>query len=104
MALAPQEPRPGAQGSGSDQQARSGPVILDDHFRFDPGTPLIGLDTPSAKAYEVEDLRDSARKLFALICTPGLPPRTNTMAILRGSSAEGVLPLVEWSAVHWPPP
>ena len=103
MALAPQEPRPAAQSSGSGRPTRSGPVILQDRYRFEPGTPLITLDTPSAKAYEVEDLRDATRKLFALICTPALPPRANAMAILSGSSAEGMLPLVEWSDVYWPP-
>ena len=103
MALAPREPRSGAEDAGTGKQVRGGPVILDDRYRFEPGTPLIGLDTPSAKAYEVEDLRDSTRQLFALICTPGLPPRSNAMAILRGSAAEGMLPLVAWSAVHWPP-
>jgi len=103
MALAPQEPRPAAQSSGSGRPTRSGPVILEDRYRFEPGTPLITLDTPSAKAYEVEDLRDATRKLFALICTPALPPRANAMAILSGSSAEGMLPLVEWSDVYWPP-
>ena len=103
MVLAPPEPRSGAEAPGTGKQARNGPAIVGDRYRIEPGSPLIGLDTPSAKAYEVEDLRDSARKLFALICTPGLPPRANAMAILRGSSAEGLLPLVEWSAVHWPP-
>ena len=103
MALAPQEPRSGAESSDSGKAARGGPVLLDDRYRLEPGSPLISLDTPSAKAYEVEDLRDATRKLFALICTPGLPPRANAMAVLRGSTGEGMLPLVEWAAVYWPP-
>ena len=103
MALAPQEPRSGAESSGSSTPARGGSVLLGDRYRLEPGAPLIGLDTPSATAYAVEDLRDAAHQLFALICTPGLPPRANAMAVLRGSTAEGMLPLVEWSAVYWPP-
>jgi hypothetical protein len=87
MALAPQEPRPAAERSGSGKPARSGPVILEDRYRFEPGSPLITLDTPSAKAYEVEDLRDATRKLFALICTPALPPRAN--ATMRWSRKIG---------------
>ena len=103
MVLAPQEPRSSTESSGPGMPAGGGSVLLEDHYRIEPGAPLIGLDTPSAKAYAAEDLRDPGHQMFALICTPGLPPRANTMAVLRGSTAEGMLPLVEWSAVYWPP-
>ena len=77
-----------------------GTVLLRDRYLIDSDSPLPQLDSPSAKAFSVEDRRDPARKLFALICTPGLPPRAGVMALLRGCNIRGVLPLVEYS-VAW---
>ena len=79
------------------------PVLLHDRYLINPGTPLGDLDSPSAKAYLAEDRHDLGRKLFALICTPGLPPRTNVMAVLKGDDIPGLLPLVEWDTIDWPP-
>ena len=83
--------------------APSRPVLLHDRYLINPGTPLSDLDSPSAKAYLAEDRHDLGRKLFALICTPGLPPRTNVMAVLKGNAIPGLLSLVEWDTIDWPP-
>ena len=40
--------------------------------------------------------------MFALVCTPGLPTRTNVMASLKGELLDGLLPLAEWDTVDWP--
>ena len=88
---------------GPDSAGRGGPVLLRERYLIDGGTPLADLDSPSAKAYQVEDRRDPGRKLFALICTPGLPPRTAAMAMLKGAVHPGFLPLVEWDVVEWAP-
>jgi hypothetical protein len=78
-------------------------VLLRDRFLIDSNAPLTDLDSPSAKAFAVEDRRDPTRKLYALICTPGLPPRSSVMALLKGTNLRGVLPLVEYDTVDWPP-
>ena len=83
--------------------APSRPVLLHDRYLINPSTPLSDLDSPSAKAYLAEDRHDLGRKLFALICTPGLPPRTNVMAVLKGNAIPGLLSLVEWDTIDWPP-
>jgi serine/threonine protein kinase len=78
-------------------------VLLRDRYFIDSGAPLPELDSPSAKAFHAEDRREPGRRLFALICTPGLPPRTGAMALLKGTNIRGVLPLVEYDTVDWPP-
>ncbi|MEK9724258.1 MAG: hypothetical protein VW405_12370, partial [Rhodospirillaceae bacterium] len=50
-----------------------GAVLVRDRYLVDTGKPLSNLDTPSAKAYAVEDRRDLGRQLYALVCTPGVP-------------------------------
>ncbi len=69
---------------------------------IDASSPLPNLDTPSAKAYEVEDRRDLGRRLFGLVCTPGLPTRTNVMNALKDDEFFGIMPLVEWDSADWP--
>ena len=80
----------------------SGPVVLADRYMIDTGGALAEFDTPSAKAYAVEDRREPGRHLFALVCTPGLPARTKVMAQLKGAAVSGMLPLIEWGTVFWP--
>lgn len=91
------------EGKDANDSAPLRPVLLHDRYLINPGTPLGDLDSPSAKAYLAEDRHDLGRKLFALICTPGLPPRTNVMAVLKGNHIDGLLPLVEWDTIDWPP-
>ncbi len=78
-----------------------GPVIINDRYMIDPGAPLPDLDLPSAKAFAAEDRREPGRKLYALICTPGLPVRVDAMAKLKGFNINGMLTLVEWESVFW---
>jgi hypothetical protein len=80
-----------------------GPVILRDRYLVDTGAPLPELDSPTAKAFNVEDRQDLGRKLFGLVCTPELPTRTETMQFLNVDSPAGLLPLTDWDVVHWPP-
>lgn len=88
----------------SDQQSGAGgPVTLRDRFLIHPGSPLLELATPSAQAYHAEDRRDPKKSLFALIVKPGHPARTDAMRALKGSEAPGLMSLVEWGVMHWPP-
>src|SRR3546814_1143525 len=45
-----------------------------------PDQPLPGYDSPPAVAYAAIHARDPARKLFALVCDPKLPPRIDIVA------------------------
>ncbi len=83
-------------------EAGSGLVLLHDRYSIDTAAPIPELDTPSAKAYKVEDRRDLGRALFSLVCTPGLPTRIDVMDELKDMDLKGLLPLVEWDKVDWP--
>ncbi len=76
---------------------------MKDQYLIDADDPLHDLDTPSAKAFAVRDRNNQDARLFALICTPGLPTRIGLMRELRGDATPGILPLVEWDTVFWPP-
>ena len=89
--------------SQTQRVASRGPVILRDRYLIDTGAPLQVFDSPSAKAFNVEDRRDLGRKLFGLICTPDLPTRVDTMRYMKRDGAPGVLALADWDVVHWPP-
>lgn len=86
-----------------DAGAASGPVTLVDRFIIDPATPSPDFDSPSARAYAAQDRRDPGRQLFALVCMPGLPARVKVMAQLKGAAVRGLLNLVEWGSIFWPP-
>ncbi|MDA1089885.1 MAG: hypothetical protein O3A85_06195 [Proteobacteria bacterium] len=88
--------------SAPPQKSGSGQALIRDRFLVDAGSPLPFLDTPSAKAYEVEDRRDLGSKLYGLVCTPGLPTRTKVMAALKDEEFDGIVPLVEWDVAYWP--
>ena len=96
MALSPQE-------NGGGAPVAPMPVLVKDQYLIGVDEPLHDLDTPSAKAFAVRDRNDQDAHLFALICTPGLPTRVSEMRRLRGDSMPGILPLVEWDTVFWPP-
>ncbi len=94
---------PGETKNSDEAPTYSGPVTVGEHFLIDLNSPLPELDSPSATAYAAEDRRDLGRKLFALACTPGLPPRVEAMNTLRKSEISGLLQLTEWDIVDWPP-
>lgn len=81
---------------------RGGTVVLRDRFLIDGDKPLANLDSPNAKAYMAEDRRDLSRNLFALVCTPGIPIRTQAMQKLKAGPGAGVLELVDWGPLMWP--
>ncbi len=83
--------------------ASVGPVLLRDRYLIDSSSPLGELDSPSARAYVAEDRQNPDCKVFALICEPGLPSRTKVMAVLRVATIAGMMPLIEWDTVYWPP-
>ena len=87
---------------GSETQD-GGTVLLGNRLQINYNDPLPEWNSPSAKAYRVLDQRDPEWPLFALICTPGIPSRTNTMTALKGDRLKGLLPLIAWGEVDCPP-
>jgi hypothetical protein len=82
----------------------TGPTVaLKDRFEIFYQTPLPSLDTPNATAYAAEDKRQKGRALFALVVTGGMPARVQVMKHLRGVRTPGLMGLVEWGVVEWPP-
>lgn len=94
---------PAAEPATAATRGAHGPVLLVDRYQINADRPLPELSTPSASAFAVDDRRDIGRRLFALVCTPGLPLRHHAATALRGSQVLNLLPLVEWGAVDWPP-
>jgi hypothetical protein len=89
--------------ASEQQKAAGGPVILRDRYVIQFGSPLPELSTPTAEAYLAEDQRGPARALFALIVRPGFPARIDIMKAMKGNECPGLMTLVEWGAVDWPP-
>ncbi len=87
----------------NEQKAAASPVVLRDRFAILPGSPLPEFATPTAQAYIVEDRRDPSKPYFALIVRPGFPARINAMRALKGVECPGMMLLVEWGVVDWPP-
>lgn len=81
----------------------NGKPVLRDRYLIDPASPLPELDLPNAGAFLVTDRRDPAREMYALVCRPEITPRIKEMRSLRGLSSVGLLPLLEWGVVEWPP-
>lgn len=82
---------------------KSGAVTVRDRYVIQPASVIAELSTPTAQAFVAEDRRDPARQLFALIGPPELPPRLNVARSLKGVQSAGLLPLVEWGILYWPP-
>ena len=98
----PQEPQK-AETVEPLPRSGGGPAILYDRYIINSDATIPDLDTPSAKAYSVEDRREAGSQLFALICTPGLPIRDEILDDLKASNMPGLMNLVDWGKVHWPP-
>ena len=96
-----------APGKDKPTPAASGgqfaPIILKKRYQINPGKPLPEFDGPSAKAFEASDQRDPSRPLYALVCTPALPPRMTIMAELKNLTIHGLISLVEYGEAQWEP-
>ncbi len=96
-----------AAADGNDTGAPTGtggkPVSLHQRFDIDPSAPLVDLDRPSAPAFAVADRRLADGGLFAFICETELPIRSEAAALLKGTDVPGLLPLVDFGPVDWPP-
>lgn len=78
-------------------------VLLNDRYLVHPDKPLPGLNSPSARAFAVEDQRDSSIQLYALVSAPDLPVRSSRLTQLINGEIAGLLPIIQWGAIMWPP-
>jgi len=95
-------PEPERQPAPADASQHP-PETLKNRYLIFPAMPLPDLDSPTATAYGVEDQREPGRQLFALICTPGLPTRTQAIIELRNQTMRGLLPLIDFGPIPWAP-
>ena len=78
-------------------------VHLFERYLIDTRKPYPDLDTPTAKAYFAEDRRNPSQKLYALVCNPRLVFRSKIARVLRNLELPGIVPLIEFGSVDWPP-
>src|SRR5579859_488656 len=88
----------------NEKDKGSGAVAtLRDRYLIFPGNPIPELSTPNAKAFLAEDRRERDKEVFALIVKPGFTPRIPILRLLKGVDNPGLMTLLEWGAVDWPP-
>lgn len=90
--------KPAAAGDGGDTK-----VILGKRYEIFADQPLIQLNTPTAAAYQAIDRRDERSDIFAYVCRPGLPPRSDIMGALKGVETPALMRLRDSGVVDWPP-
>jgi hypothetical protein len=88
----------------NDKEKGSGAVVtLRDRYLVYPNSPLAQFATPSAQAFAAEDRRERGREVFALVVKPGYTARIPLMRVLKGVDNPGLMSLLEWGPVDWPP-
>ncbi|MHA1113092.1 MAG: hypothetical protein ACTSRY_01105, partial [Alphaproteobacteria bacterium] len=76
-------------------------ALLAERYQISADSALPEWDSPSAKAYAAVDLQRSTAPLFALVCDPAMPVRTDLMTVLRRFERSGMLRLIDWGFVPW---
>ena len=82
--------------------ANEEPIVRGRYF-IDSTSPLSHLDSPTARAYKVEDKKNPTRPLFGLICLPDMPTQINNMAYYKKSQIPGMLSIIDWAPIYWAP-
>jgi len=77
-------------------------VLVRDRFSVFPSRPLPDLDSPTAKAYEVQDKRPGP-PVFALVLSPDMAVRLNTVMSMRNQQFAAVLSIIDFAYAYWPP-
>lgn len=78
-------------------------AVMNDRYVIDGGRPVPEMDTASAKAYAVVDRQNQGEQLVGLVCSPAIPVRTELLQRLKDQSVRGLLQVIEWDAIDWPP-
>jgi hypothetical protein len=80
-----------------------GDAILNERYEVFLGERLPQFDPPGCIAFRAADLKGRPRALFALVCEPDHPPRTEAISALRRFSTLPILAPVDAGFFHWPP-
>lgn len=94
-------PGAGPQGRGAGDPAAA-KVVLGKRYEIFADQPLVQLNTATATAYRAADKRDERADMFAYVCRPGLPPRSDIMGALKGVETPALLRLRDAGVVDWP--
>lgn len=78
-------------------------VGLDGRYEILPDRPLPDLDSPPAAAYAARALDRPGDRLYALICDPTPPPRTDIMRSLLRIRHPALVSVIETGVVDWDP-
>jgi hypothetical protein len=81
----------------------AGRAVLNERFEVFSGQRLPQFDPPGCGAFRAADLKGRPRALFAVICQPDHPPRTEIFSVLRRFPAVPVLMPVDAGFTYWPP-
>lgn len=79
------------------------PVLLSDRFLIHTDRPIPALDTPTTRAFQVDDRTDPDSQIYAVLTAPGVPARTEDFEGIVGQEIPGILPFVDYGVVTWPP-
>ena len=85
------------------KQGMGNPVALRERYLVYPGAPVPECNNGEALAFQVQDRKDEDRQLFALVVRPGYPARIRVMRAIKDLDSPGLMNLVEWGVIDWPP-
>jgi hypothetical protein len=98
------EPTASGDGArGRPARREDAPILVEERFRIYPDQPLPDLDSATATAFAARDMRDPNAELVGYVCQGGPPPRWDVVGSLRGTDAAGLLRLVSYGVIDWPP-
>lgn len=82
-------------------ESGQGGIEVEGRFILFPNKPLPELNSPSSKAYQVQDLQDSdgKRPLFVLVSDHPFPPRLDSLLAMRSMEHPNLLRPVFWQVV-----
>ncbi|MGD9639379.1 MAG: hypothetical protein AB7U85_10065 [Alphaproteobacteria bacterium] len=79
-------------------------ILIKNRYKLLSDKRIPDFDTPSAKAFEVADLKNSSgHPLFALVCNPKVLPRYSLIRSIRNFNQKGLIPYIEHDTVFFPP-
>ncbi len=90
----------GGAASVDDKTAER--IMLGGRYQVRPDRPLPDLDSPLADAVQVTDTRAVSRKMFGLVCRPGLMPRVDIIPQLSRLAQLSMLNPSDAGTVAWP--
>ena len=83
----------------NDTPATGSSYLLKERFEIRFKQPLPQFDSNGALAYEVKDNINPQRSLFALICSPEMPPRLSYLPYMKSIDAPNILKLIEYGTI-----